>query len=104
MKVSRSDSRSLFVIFLFYHYYLLESKRLGLHSLPKVDVNEFGFTPLDDGIWMSKSTTVNKNGFTFFSNGGCQSLLPSTRMGLHTLLMVDVKVYYSSQEWVYILC
>jgi len=25
-------------------------------------------------------------------------------MGLHPLLMVDVKVYYSQQEWVYILC
>ncbi len=54
MKVRRSDSRSLFVIFLFYHYYLLESTRLGFHSLPKVDVNEFGFTPLDDGIVAGK--------------------------------------------------
>ena len=103
MKVRRSDSRSLFVIFLFYHYYLLETKRLGLHSLPKVDVNEFGFTPLDDGIWMSKSTTVNKNGFKPFADCVCQSLQQSTRMGLHTLLMVDVKVYYSSQDWVYTL-
>ena len=119
MKVRRSDSRSLIVIF-YFTITIDKSKR----DLPKVDVNENGFTPLDDGIWMSKSTTVNKNGFkpfadcvcqsllttvnkngfTFFANGGCQSLLQSTRMGLHTLLMVDVKVYYSSQEWVYILC
>ena len=57
-------------------------------------------------------------------NGRCQSLLQSTRMGSHPLLMVDVKVksttvneygftpfasggcqvYYSKQEWVYTLC
>ena len=36
---------------------------------------------------MSKSTTVNKNGFTPFANGGCQSLLQLTRMGSHPLLM-----------------
>ena len=36
--------------------------------------------------------TVNKNGFTPFANGGCQSLIQSTRMGSHPLLMVDVKV------------
>ena len=41
--------------------------------------------------WMSKSTTVNKNGFTPSANGGCQSLLQSTSMGSHPLLMVDVK-------------
>ena len=53
---------------------------------------------------MSKSTTVNNNGFTLFANGRCQSLLlQSTRMGSHPLLMVDVKVYYSQQEWVHIL-
>ena len=72
--------------------------------MPKVDVNENGFTPLDDGIWMSKSTTVNKNGFTPFADCVCQSLLQSTRMGSNLLLMGDVKVYYSQQEWVYILC
>ena len=49
---------------------------------------------------MSKSTTVNKNGFTSFANGECQSLLKSTRMGLHPLLMVDVKVYYSQREYI----
>ena len=47
---------------------------------------------------MSKSTTVNKNGFTPFANGGCQSLLQSIRMGSHPLLMVDVKVYYNQQD------
>ena len=36
---------------------------------------------------------VNEYGFTPFANGGCQSLLQSTRMGSHPLLMVDVKVY-----------
>ena len=40
---------------------------------------------------MSKSTTVNKNGFTPFANGRFQSLLESTRMGSHPLLMEDVK-------------
>ena len=44
--------------------------------------------------------TVNKNGFTPFANGRCQSLLQSTSMGSHPLLMVDVKVYYSHKEWV----
>jgi len=36
-------------------------------------------------------TTVNKNGFTPFANGRCQSLLQSKSMGSHPLLMVDVK-------------
>ena len=49
---------------------------------------------------MLKYTTVYKNGFTPFANGGCQSLLQSTRMGSHILLMVDVKVYYRQQEMV----
>ena len=53
---------------------------------------------------MSKSTTVNKNGFKSFANGGYQSLLQSTRMGSKPLLMVDVKVYYSQQEWIQTLC
>ena len=53
---------------------------------------------------MSKSTTDNMNGLTPFANGGCQSLLQSTRMGSHPLLMVDVEVYYSQREWVYTLC
>ena len=47
---------------------------------------------------MSKFTTVNKNGFTPFVNGGNQSLLQSTRMGSNPLLIVDVKVYYSQPE------
>jgi len=49
---------------------------------------------------MSKSATLNKNGFTPFANGRCQSLLPSTRMGSHPLLMVDAKVYYSQREYI----
>ena len=39
---------------------------------------------------MSKSTTVNKNEFNPLANGGCQSLLQSTRMGSPSLLMLDV--------------
>ena len=49
---------------------------------------------------MLKYTTVYKNGFTPFANGGCQSLLQSTRMCSHPLLMVDAKVYYSQQEYI----
>ena len=37
---------------------------------------------------------------TVFANGGCQSLLQSTRMGSHPLLMVDIKVYYSQREYI----
>ena len=48
----------------------------------------------------SAYTTVNEYGFTPFANGGCQSLLQSTRMGSHPLLMVDVKVYYSQREYI----
>ena len=47
---------------------------------------------------MSKSTKVNKNEFTPFANGECQSLPKSTRMSSHPLLMVNVKVYLSQQE------
>ena len=53
---------------------------------------------------MSKSTTVNEYGFPSFANCRCKSLLQSTRMGSHPVLMVDVKVYYSQQEWVHTLC
>ena len=49
---------------------------------------------------MLKSTTVNKNGVTPHANGRCLSLLQSTRMGSLPLLMVDVKVYYSQQEYI----
>ena len=49
---------------------------------------------------MSKSTTDNEYGFTPFANGGCQSLLQSTRIGSHPLLMVDVKVYNSQREYI----
>ena len=67
---------------------------------------------------MLKFTTVNEFGFTFFAycrcqrllkstsmgshpllNGRCQSLLQSTRISSYPLLMVDVKVYYSKQEY-----
>ena len=66
-------------------------------------VNKNGFTPSANG-GCQKSTTVNEYGFTPFANGGCQSLQQSTRMGSHPLLMVDVKVYYSQQEWFHTLC
>ena len=49
---------------------------------------------------MSKSTTVNKNGFTPFAIGRCQSLLQSTSMGSNPLLMMDVKVYYNQHEYI----
>jgi len=49
---------------------------------------------------MSKSTTDNEYGFTPSANGRCQSLLQSTRMGSHPLLMVDVKGYYSQREYI----
>ena len=49
---------------------------------------------------MSKSATVNKIGFKPIANDGCQSLLQSTRLGSNPLLMVDVKVYYSQQEYI----
>ena len=39
---------------------------------------------------MSKSTIVNEYGFTPFANDECQSLLKSTSMGSHPLLMVDI--------------
>ena len=48
--------------------------------------------------------TVNENRFTPFVDGRCQSLLQSTRMGSHPLLMVDVKVCYSQRVWVHTLC
>ena len=67
---------------------------------------------------MSKSTTVNKYGFTPYANGRCQMSMSSNPLLMvdvkvyyshqecvHTLcLMVDVKVYYSHQEWVQTLC
>ena len=67
---------------------------------------------------MSKSITVNECRFTPFANDLCQSLLKSTSMGSHPLLMVDVKsttvneygftpfshgrcqVYYSQREYI----
>ena len=48
--------------------------------------------------------TVNKNGFTPFAIGRCQSLLQTTSMGSHPLLLEDVKVYYSQRVWVHTLC
>ena len=53
---------------------------------------------------MSKSTTVNKIGFTPFANDGCQSLLRLTRLGSNPLLMVDVKICYGQQDWVQTHC
>ena len=68
---------------------------------------------------MPKSFTVNKNGFKPFANdgcqsllqstsrgspianGGCQSLLQSTSKGSPFAIKVDVKVFYSQQEWVH---
>ena len=38
------------------------------------------------------STTVNENGFKPFANGGCQSLLKSTRTVSNPLLKVDASL------------
>ena len=42
-------------------------------------------------LYLSKSITFNECGFTPFVNDECQSLLKSTSMGSHPLLMADVK-------------
>ena len=65
-------------------------------------VNEYGFTPFANGG--CQSLLVNEYGFTPFANDGCHSLLQSTSIGSHPLLIVDIKVYYSQQEWVHTLC
>ena len=87
---------------------LLQSTRMGSNPFLMVDVKvcysqqERVHTLC---LWqMSKSATVNMNEFTPFANGGCQSLLQSTSMGSHPLLMVDVKVYYSQRVLVHTLC
>ena len=87
---------------------LLQSTRMGSRPLLMIDVKIY-FSQQEWVHtlclwWMSKSTTVNKNGFTPFANGRCQSLLQSTNMGSHPLLIVDVKVSYSQQEWIHTLC
>ena len=46
---------------------------------------------------MSKSTKVTQMG----CQNGCQNIVK--KMGLHLLLMLDVKFYQSQREWVYIL-
>ena len=61
----------------------------GSHPLLMVDVKgcfsqQVWVQPLSQW-YMSKSTTVNEYGFTPFANGGCQSLLQSTRMGSHQI-------------------
>ena len=65
--------------------------------------NEYGFTPIANGGCQSLLQST-KNGFTPFANGRCQNLLQSTKLGSHPLLMVDVKVHYSQRVWVYTLC
>ena len=50
---------------------------------------------VDGKVYYSQGVCI-----TPFDNGKYQSLLLSTSMGSHPLLMVDVKVYYSQQEWV----
>ena len=87
---------------------LLQSTSMGSHPLLMVNVKVY----YSQQEWVhtlcywkiSKSTTVNKYGFTHFANGRCQSLLKSTSIGSHPLLMVDVKVYYSQRVWVHTLC
>ena len=52
---------------------------------------------------MSKSTTVNDCGFTPFANGGCLSLLESTRMGSHPLVLQSREYIATFAEslWIY---
>ena len=87
---------------------------MGSHPLLMVDVNKYGFTPFANGRCQSllKSTSMGSHPLlngrcqsllqsTIMGSNpynGCQSLLQSTRMGSNSLLMVDVKVYYSQQE------
>ena len=54
---------------------------------------------------MAKSTTVNKNEFIPFANGGCKNLLQSTRTvsQSHPLLMVDIKVNNTVNENTFLL-
>ena len=79
----------------------LEIDVVGLPPLSETNIAIFDITltvPLKKWLkWLLdvKVCTVNKNGFTPFAKGGCQSLLQSTSMVSHPLLMVDVKVYYS---------
>ena len=56
-----------------------------------------GSHPLLNGRCQSllQSTIMGSNPYN-----GCQSLLQSTRMGSNSLLMVDVKVYYSQREYI----
>ena len=57
-------------------------------------------------VLSTNSTPFNNNPPTptAYANGRCQSLLQSTSMGSHPLLMVDVIVYYSQHEWAHTLC
>ena len=48
---------------------------------------------------MSKSTAVNEHGFKIFANGRCSSLIKSTSMGLHPLMIVVIKGYYKQWVW-----
>ena len=46
---------------------------------------------------------ILENGFTCFDNSGCQVYYETSRMGLHPLIMVDVKSTMKHREWVYTL-
>ena len=82
----------------------LQSTSMGTHPLLKVDVEAYYSQRVWVHTlcqwWMSKFTTVNKNVFTPFAIGRCQSVLQSTSMGKHPLIMVGVNVYYSQQEYI----
>ena len=62
---------------------------------------EMKITP---ALYITSAICICIRNYTTFANGGCQSLLQSTRIGSNPLLMVDVKVYYSKQERVQTLC
>ena len=85
---------------------LPQSTSIGSHPLLMVDVkiyhSQLVLVHTLCWWWMSKSTAVNKNGFTTFADGRCQSLPQLTKMGSHPFLMVDIKVCYSQKEIEYI--
>ena len=66
-------------------------------------VNEYGFTPFTDG--RCQSLKVNKKRFTPFDNGGCQILPRLTSMGSQPLLNGGCQsLLYSQRVLVHTLC
>ena len=80
---------------------LPQSTSMGSHPLLMVDVKVYYsqrvWIRTFCQLWMSKSTIVNEYWFTPFANGRFKSLLQSTSMGSHPLLMVDVSLLQSKR-------